>query len=71
MADIERELQQAPLRRFVDRPGELFAATYRGDAGGLGALGSAADRGARRPVPPDAREVETLLARVDDRRSGR
>ncbi len=31
MADIERELQEPALRRFVDAaPGELFAATYRG-----------------------------------------
>ena len=47
MADIERELQQAALRRFVDRPGELFAATYRGVQAGWGAQ-AAADRGARR-----------------------
>ncbi|HMU17792.1 MAG TPA: HAMP domain-containing protein, partial [Thauera aminoaromatica] len=67
MADIERELQQAPLRRFVDEaPGELFAATYRGVQAGWERSVRPRIEALAGPVPPDAREVETLLAGVDD-----
>jgi len=66
MADIERELQEAALRRFVDEaPGELFAATHRGVQAGW-------ERSVRPRIealdghgPPDAREIEALLAGID------
>ncbi len=67
MDDIERELQETVLRRFVDAaPGALFAATYRGVQAGW-------ERSVRPRIealdglgPPDAREIEALLAGIDD-----
>jgi two-component system nitrate/nitrite sensor histidine kinase NarX len=66
IGDIERELEAAALRRFVDEaPGELFAATYRGvHAGWERAVKPRIDALAGHG-PLHAHEVEALLAEIE------
>lgn len=66
IADIERELEAAALRRFVDEaPGELFAATYRGVHAGWERAVKPRIEALAGHGPLHARDVEALLAEIE------